>query len=95
MTRQHEDFIYQAEPASPVTPSSSQQAKNDLAHRAASASYKIRSSEPDPKRWGPLIQALPDEIRDCAREYLAQHYRSMKDRERIAAGGKRSATGDA
>ena len=38
----HNDFTFVPEPASPVTPSSSQQAKNDLAHRAASASYKIR-----------------------------------------------------
>lgn len=65
-----------------------QREANDIALRAATASRKIRESGP-PGTWGPLISKEPAELRECIREYLKQHYRS------IVGKGKKSGAGDA
>lgn len=67
---------------------------NDLAHRAASAAYAIRSGEADAAKWKPLILALPEEIRELTRTYLEQHYRSQQHRKKVETVGRTSPAGD-
>lgn len=72
-----------------------QREANDLARRAASLAYRIRSSEPDPAKWKPFIAAADPDLRLLVREYLTQAYRAMQDRQRRAEHGIKSAAGDA
>lgn len=58
---------------------------NNLAYRAASASSRIRAREPDPAKWGPLIAAEADDIRELVREYLKQAWRGMRHRQKAEA----------
>lgn len=85
----HQDFTYVPEPT-PSTPTrglgtGSQKSANDLAYRAASAAYRIRSTEPDAKLWRPLLDALPDDIRELTRTYLVQFHTAQKDKARRVA----------
>lgn len=94
------DFTYVPEPNAPILKTalaaqSSNQKSNDLAYAAACAAYRIRSGEPDPKLWKPLIELEPEDRRALVREYLTQAYRSMQRRAEVAEGGKRSDAGDA
>lgn len=100
----HEDFryIHESEFASQNTPVESGSTHPpkplkpaDIARQAASLCYRIESECRDPALWKARIDAAPPELQECLREYMRQRWRALKDRERRAAGGKRSAQGDA
>jgi len=86
----HNDFIYQPEPPIPArgqgtpTPKSAQAQANDIAHRAATLCWQISSTEPV-ANWKYRIEQAPEELRECLREFLAQKYRAMKEREKRQA----------
>ena len=83
------DFTYlgRLEAIPPMKPS----AANDFAYRAAVESSRIRSVEPDPRKWKELIAVVPEDIRPLVREYLLQAYRALKGNP----VEKKSSAGDA
>lgn len=97
----HQDFTYGGilEPARPEVPREPPDPKPrrpaDVARDAAALCWRIRSSEPDPTKWRPLIDAADPELRECLREYLKQAYREMQQRQRRETVGKRCEAGDA
>lgn len=62
-----------------------QREANALARRAASASSRIRASQPDPAKWKPMIEACDEDIRELVREYLKQAWRGMQHRAKAEA----------
>jgi len=76
----------------PVTPEAKALRKpNQIARDAATLAWRISNEEPDPAKWKARIEAAPEELRECLREYLKQKYRAMQHK----AKGKRSEAGDA
>lgn len=76
----------------PVTPEAKALRKgNELARLAHAYAYQVRAKEPDPAKWGFLIEQADAEIRDLVRELLRQRYRTMQRERR----GKKSVAGDA
>jgi hypothetical protein len=84
------DFTYTGTLSASPSVRTPQSEENERAYTAASLSYKIRSTEPDPAKWKPLIEDCPEDVRALVREYLAQAWRSMK-RARL---GKQCEAGD-
>lgn len=99
----HEDFRYVPESEFthtshgplPVQPEAKALRKgNELARQAASLAWRISNEEPDPAKWRVLIEAQPEEMRECLRAHLVTQFNRLKERRRREAG-KRSAAGDA
>lgn len=66
----------------------------EIARQAASLAWKIESTVRDPTQWKTHIDAAPEELRECLREYMRQRWRALKERERIETVGKRTEAGD-
>jgi len=85
MTEPHNDFVFQAEIASPAKPTrSGLAAANDVARQAATLCWQISSTEPV-ANWKGRIEAAPEELRECLRELLRQKYRTRQDQAKREA----------
>lgn len=83
-------------PSEPAPKDTPLKRANDIARQAASLAYRIACNQPDPMKWKPLIDAAPEELRECLTEYMRQRWRTLKQRERLAQDkGKHTASGDA
>lgn len=77
--------------AEPETPAPKPLKPAEIARQAATLAWRISNEEPDPAKWKARIEAAPEELRACLREYLAQKWRTLQRQ----AKGKRSEAGDA
>jgi hypothetical protein len=77
--------------AEPKAPAPKPLKPAEIARQAATLCWRISNEEPDPTKWKARIEAAPEELRECLREYLKQKYRAMQHK----AKPKQSAAGDA
>lgn len=76
-----------AEPREPVR-------RRSCVYQHLGRALAIMRAEPDYRKWGPLIEALPAEARDEVREWLRDQARLLQAAERrrdaVPAGTQRS-----